>query len=397
MLAQTPLKPGRVPLTTLTLAKFLINCALRLPFPFLGDVSRGLGITTVEAGRLLGIGELAGLASGFVGRDADRGHHRRWTLIGVVVAGFGSLLMALFGAPWALLVGFAAISFGVAVFTTSGHGFLGDQIPVDRRARAIGLYETSWAFALLIGAPICGLLIRSYSWVTPFVIVGVLILAMAPLIRMRMDATTQMRNVEHLAGEGVEAGPISWVAVVSAIGCSVFLTFGAVCTFSSFGPWLEDRHGLKTGGLGAIALGIGIMELVGSGGTAAFADRIGQRRSVAIGSLIMATGSLILLMGGSNSKVFAVAGVLVLFGGFEFGYVSLLSVVSEVGGRKRGLVVGIDHSLVTVTRAIGAGFGPWLAGKGSIRFSTVQGMVIVLAFVSVLSIFAPLLFERSTD
>jgi predicted MFS family arabinose efflux permease len=386
MTAETPTRAGRVPLVVLTLAKFVLNCSLRLPYPFLGDVSRGLGMSTVEAGRLLGFGELAGLSSGLIGRDVDRGNHRRWTLVGLASSGIGAMVLALFGAPWALVIGFAGISFGVSVFTTSGHGFLGDQVPVERRARAIGLYETSWAFALLIGAPICGLLIRRFSWVTPFAVVALATLAMIPVVRWKMDAKTLMRNVDHAADPGGSNEPVRWIAVISAVSCSLFLTFAAVSTFSSFGPWLEDRHGLQTGGLGVIAVGIGIMELVGSVGTAAFADRIGQRRSVAIGAMVMALGAGLLIRQGADSKVFAFLGVLVLFGGFEFGYVSLLSVVSEVGGRRRGMVVGIDHSLVTITRAVGAGFGPWLARKGSTNFNSVQTMVIGLALLSVVAV-----------
>jgi MFS transporter, DHA1 family, inner membrane transport protein len=384
--ASIPGRGGRVPLVVLTLGKFLLNCGLRLPYVFLPDVSRGLKLSTAETGRLLGLGELVGLSSGLIGKDLDHGRHRRWSIIGLVAAGLGAIVLAIFGVKWALLAGFAGISFGVSVYTTAGHSFLGDQIPVERRGRAIGLYETSWAVALLIGAPICALLIRTSSWVTPFAVIGIVVLACVPIVRMRMDARTDMRNLEKVAHSAGEGDAISWVAVASAVTCSILLTFGSVATFSSFSPWLEDRHGLRTGGLGAVAFGLGAMELLGSGGTAAFADRIGQRRSVAIGAAIMAVGSAILITGGATNKVTAVVGVLVLFGGFEFGYVSLLSVVSEVGGRKRGMVVAVDHSLVTITRAVGAGFGPWLAGKGSIHFSSVQTMAIVLALLSAVTI-----------
>ncbi len=386
--APPQVRAGRVPLVMLTLGKLLLNCGLRLPFVFLPDLSRGLNISTAETGRLLGFGELAGLSSGLIGRDLDHGRHRRWSIIGLASAGLGALVLAFFGVKWALIAGFAGISFGVAVYTTAGHSFLGDQIPVEKRGRAIGLYETSWAIALLIGAPICALLIRTFSWVTPFAVIGLLVLACMPILRIRMDGLTEMRNLEKVAHAAGEGEAISPVGVLSAVACSVFLTFGAVSTFASFSPWLEDRHGLKTGGLGAVAFGLGAMELLGSGGTAAFADRIGQRRSVAIGAVVMAVGSVILLTGGASNRVIAVVGVLVLFGGFEFGYVSLLSVVSEVGGRKRGLVIGVDHSLVTITRAVGAGFGPWLAGKGSTHFASVQTMAVALALLSAVTVLA---------
>lgn len=371
-----------MPLVALTLGKFFLNCVLRIPYVFLGDVSRGLGLTTAATGRLLGFGELVGLSSALVGRDLDRGRHRRWSLFGLGIAAVGSALIALFGVSWALVVGFAGVSVGISIFTTASHSFLGDQIPVERRGRAIGLYEVSWAAALFIGAPLAAVLIGRTSWTAPFAVLALLLLVAIAVLRLQMDARTAMRNVEANAHADGDGTPVSWPRVTTAILGSVFLTFGAVSTFASFGPWLEDRHGLKTGGLGAVAFGLGAMELLGSGGTAVLADRIGQRLSVCIGSAIMAGGGGVLLTVGASSKVFAVAGVLTLFGGFEFAYVSLLSVVSEVGGRFRGQVVAVDHALVTVSRAVGAGFGPWLAGKSSVHFGSVQTMVIALALVT---------------
>jgi MFS transporter, DHA1 family, inner membrane transport protein len=375
-------RAGRVPLAAMTIGKFLLNCALRLPYVFLPDLSRGLNLSTAETGRLLGLGELVGLSSGLIGRDLDHGRHRRWSIVGLTSAGVGCAVLAVFGVKWALLAGFIGIVFGVSVYTTAGHSFLGDQIPVERRGRAIGLFETSWAVALLLGAPICALLIRTFSWVTPFAVIGLLALGAVPILRVRMDAHTEMRNLEKVAHAAGEGGAISWLAVTSVVTCSLLLTFAAVVTFSSFSPWLEDRHGLRTGGLGAVAFGLGAMELFGSLGTAAFADRIGQRRSIAIGAVVTAMGSAVLITIGSTSKVAAIVGILILFGGYEFGYVSLISVLSEVGGRKRGTIVAANNSLVTVTRAIGAGAGPWLAGPNSVDFGRVQVIVIVLALSS---------------
>jgi MFS transporter, DHA1 family, inner membrane transport protein len=388
MSAESSSPSGRVPLIALTLGKFFLNTILRMPYVFLGDVSRGLKISTVDAGRFIGFGELFGLSSFVIGRDLDSGRHRRWAMVGLAVASLGAALVAFFGVKWALIVGFGGVSVGVSIFTTASHSFFGDQIPVEQRARVIGIYETSWAAALFIGAPLCAILIKRFTWVSPFAVIGVVLAVCVVLIRVRMDQHTQMRNLEaaaHAAGDGES---VSRIGIITAVLGSIFLTFGAIVAFSSFGPWLEDRHQLETGGLGAVAFGLGAMELLGSGGTALFSDRIGQRRAVAIGSVLMALGSVILMTGGQNSKVVAVIGILVLFGGFEFAYVSLLSVVSEVGGRHRGTVVAVDHSLVTVTRAIGAGAGPWLAGKQSAEFGRVQVVVIVLALISGVSVLA---------
>jgi predicted MFS family arabinose efflux permease len=364
----------RVPLIALTVVKFLANAALRLAYPFLGDISRGLHISKSTGGQLLGLGELGGLASFAVGGQLDRGKHRRWFAVGVLSSGLGALLFALIRTSWSLGVGFALVCLGVALITSAGHSYLGDQVPYDKRARSIGLYETSWAIALLIGGPLFAFAIRTWSWATPFAIVGAMLLLSIPLVHRKLPATTTV----GAHGDANLGAPRVGVVVLT-IATSLLATLASVMTFATFGPWLEKRHSLGTGGLGFVAMALGGVELIGSTLTAGIGDRIGARRAVAIGLSIMASGAAILLVGGNTGRLVAAAGVLVLFGGFEFGYVALLAVVSEVGRARRGTVVGIDHALVVLFRAGGAALGPAIAGENSSRFGTVQALVVGLA------------------
>jgi MFS transporter, DHA1 family, inner membrane transport protein len=368
---------GRVPLITLTVAKFLSNAALRLAYPFVGEISRGLQISNAQTGQLLGYGELAGLTTIGIGGQLDRGRHRRWFVVGVLSSAFGAILFALVRQPWALGVGFGFVSLGVGAITSAGHSYLGDQVVYEKRARAIGLYETSWAIALLVGGPLFALAIRAWSWATPFAIVGALLLIACPFVFNRLPGKTQVR-----AHSESSLGQPDLRVVGLTIATSLFVTMGSVMTFATFGPWLETTHGLGTGGLGLVAMGLGGVELLGSSLTAGYGDRIGARRAVAIGFVIMAAGAATLLLVGDVGRVSAAVGVLVLFGGFEFGYVALLAVVSEVGRSRRGTVVGVDHALVVFVRASGAALGPAIAGESSGRFGTVQAMVIGLALAS---------------
>jgi MFS transporter, DHA1 family, inner membrane transport protein len=373
----------RVPLVTLTIAKLLTNAVLRLAYPFLGDISRGLSISKSSAGQLLGLGELAGLASFAVGGQLDRGRHRRWFVGGVISSGLGALLFALVRKPWALGVGFGLICLGVSLVTSAGHSYLGDQVPYEKRARSIGLYETSWAIALLVGGPLFALAIRKWSWATPFAIAGVLLLLFIPIVHRKLPSKT---TVGAHTDFGLGAPRMSVVALT--IATSLFGTLASVMTFSTFGPWLEEQHSLKTGGLGFVAMGLGGVELIGSALTAGFGDRIGARKTVAIGFAIMAAGAVVLVAVGDTSRLVAAVGILVLFGGFEFGYVAQLAVISEVGKSRRGTVVGIDHGLVVLLRAGGVALGPYIAGEDSSRFGTVQAWVAALALAGAICVLA---------
>jgi predicted MFS family arabinose efflux permease len=153
-----------------------------------------------------------------------------------------------------------------------------------------------------------------------------------------------------------------------------------VLLFSSMGPFLENRHGFSTTMIGAVAVGLGGMELLGSGGTAVLTDRLGKRRAILLGLSVMGTGAALLIGFGSAERVAAVIAILCFFLGFEFAYVSLLAVVSEVGGPKRGSVVAVDHAAVTVTRAAGAFIGPWAVGETAQRAQPLQiGVAVCIA------------------
>ncbi len=354
----------RRPLTWLTLAKFVVNMALRLAYPFNTDIAKGLGVSLDQVGRVQGIGELTGLVSAGIGHQLDRGFFRRWVVIGVAAAGFGSLAMGLGGRLWVFGVCFALVAGGVAVMTTAAQTWIGSTVPYAERGRVIGIYEASWAVALLVGAPAAGVLIDRGSWWWPFAGIGVVALALVPFVRSSMDAT-QSSPSGHV-GPSPRPPRVRWTRpVLLAIATSSLLTLGAVVIFASYGAFLKDEHGFSTAKLSALTLGLGVVELVGSGSIAAFSDRIGKRRSVALGSSLMALCALILMTARSSTPI-AAGAIVVFFGGFEFGYVAQISVNSEVGGEARGRVMAINGGIVTIGRAVGAALGTWLYVRSGI-------------------------------
>jgi MFS transporter, DHA1 family, inner membrane transport protein len=373
----------RVPLVLLTALKFLANALLRLPYPFIGDVGRGLGIENKDVGRLLSVGELGGLAGVVIGRQLDQGKHRRWLAIGYALAGLGGGIIAASRSSIGLMVGFACTGLGVNVLTNAGHAYLGSVVPFSRRARAIGLFETSWALALLIGGFVAGLLIDTFSWWVPFGVFGLVLLCLTPLVLRAMPSTTAAGVPEAVQRDGVQGTSMNVVLVCLIIGSSVVLTFGQVLLFASMGPFLENRHSFSTAAIGFVAVGLGAMELGGSGGTATLADRLGTSRAVLGGELLMVIGVGALVLFGLPSAAVAVVSIMLYFLGFEFAYVSLLAIISEVGGPRRGLVVALDHAAVTITRAAAALIGPWAVGETAQHFRPVMVAVLLLAAASV--------------
>jgi MFS transporter, DHA1 family, inner membrane transport protein len=371
----------RVPLLLITALKFATNGLLRLPYPFIGDLARGLNTTTASVGSFLSVGELSGLLGATAGRDMDRGRHRRWLMTGFGMCGVGGGIIAGLRSSAGLLIGFCLISIGVNLATTAGHSFIGSVTAFAKRARSIGIFETSWALSLLLGGYVAGRMIDAFGWWVPFAVFGAALLFATPVLWFKMSAITVNRFAESDALVGTGDGPFVFSVVARVVGLSMVVTFAQVLLFSSMGPFLENRHSFDTKGIGALIFGLGCLELVGSGATATLTDRFGKRNAILLGIVVMSVGVLILLLLGGTSRIAATVAILMFFLGFEFSYVSLLAVVSEVGGARRGAVLSFDHAAVTVTRAAGAFVGPRLVGVRAENFRLVHTAVIVLTVV----------------
>ena len=135
--------------------------------------------------------------------------------------------------------------------------------------------------------------------------------------------------------------PMLAAALTAAAGLGTFVVSGA---------WLDDAHGLSTGGLGMVAAGFGIIELASSSGVASFGDRIGSRRSVLFGLGVLGIGAAVILAS-SDSRTLAILGLLLFLGGFEFAFVSALTLVTEAAPLARGRAIGIGNALGTGARA----------------------------------------------
>jgi predicted MFS family arabinose efflux permease len=130
-------------------------------------------------------------------------------------------------------------------------------------------------------------------------------------------------------------------ACTSMSGLGVFVISGA---------WLDDEYGVSTGGLGLIAAGFGAVELASSVAVAAFADRLGARRSVLGGLVILGAGAVVMASAGSSQAV-AVGGLAIYLTGFEYAFVASLTLVTEAAPDARGKAIGVSNALGTLARA----------------------------------------------
>ena len=334
-------------LARLTAAKTVANVGARwVPF-FLPTLATAFSATTRQLTVVLGVGEMAGLFTGAIGRHLDRGRERLTMLISMGMVAVGATL-ALSGSFPVFAVAYLLTILGVALCTVSGHAWLSRRVAFHRRARAIGLFETSWALALLVGAPLAALLIGLFGWRGPFAAVAVAAVAVAVLLaRDGEDApveateTTPMRGLRTLTGR-------AW----RTIGASSAIGLTGLTTIVIAGTWLDDALGVSTGGVGLVAMAFGAAELTASSSSAAVADRVGPGRATRVALVVTLAGLAVMTQAGSSLAVGAL-GLLVFFLGFEFAIVTSFSIVSEAMPSARGRVLATNVAVGTVLRGAG--------------------------------------------
>lgn len=338
-----PARSTRSELALLTGAKVVSNTALRWVGPFLPTLERAFSTSTGTLTGVMGVCELGGLTTVATGSALDRGHERRVFALGLAAVAVSSLV-ALGGSVVTFAISFGLLVLGVSNLTVAGHAWIGHRVPFAARGRAIGVFEMSWALALLLGAPILALLIQWFGWRGPYVFLAVGAAIAAAAIALLVGPGTPSPRIARSARPPLPRtafAPMVASAATAAAGLGIFVVSGA---------WLDDSHGLSTGGLGIVAATFGVVELGSSGTVAGFGDRIGARPSVLVGLIGLGAGVGIMFASG-ESRATAIAGLLVFLTGFEFAFVSSLTLVTEAAPAARGRAIGLSNAVGTIARA----------------------------------------------
>ena len=338
-----PPRSTRAELALLTGAKVVSNTALRWVGPFLPTLERAFSASTGTLTGVMGVCELGGLTTVATGPSLDRGHERRVFVLGLLAVAASSLV-ALGGSVTTFAISFALLVLGVSNLTVAGHAWIGHRVPFAARGRAIGVFETSWAIALLVGAPILAVLIVTVGWRGPYVLLAVGALAAAAGVAALVSPG---KSVDRGSADGRSPLPrTAWAPMVASAATAA----AGLGTFVVSGSWLDDAHGLSAGGLGIVAAGFGVVELGSSSTVAGFGDRIGARTSVFAGLVVLGVGVAVMLAAG-GSRGLAITGLLVFLTGFEFAFVSSLTLVTEAAPTARGRAIGLSNAMGTVARA----------------------------------------------
>jgi predicted MFS family arabinose efflux permease len=130
-----------------------------------------------------------------------------------------------------------------------------------------------------------------------------------------------------------------------------------------FGVWLEQSFALQITALGAASAVIGLSELGGEGLVAAFVDRLGKPRAVALGLAVNCLAALTLPLV-SRTEAGALAGLFFFYISFEFTLVSSIPLMTELVPSARATLMAFNVAALSLGRALGDLLGPRLYGLG---------------------------------
>ncbi len=321
-----------------------MNVALRFVYTFLGPIARGLNVSERTLGQSTVLLSLSGLVAPMAGRAGDRRGRRRLMSIGVIVCGLGTLIAGTTSSLLVFALGLGFVGMGVVILGTSMTAWVGDAVPYERRGFAIGITELSWAAALFIGMPLVAISMDLWSWRAPFLIITIATVPLSAHIWISHDKDTDHQQPT------AEKFRLTRQAVLLFTAMAI-ISMGHQVIIVSHGLWLEQNLGLNVGGLGAVAIPLGIGELIGASATLVLADRMGKANA-AIAGLLLATPLAALIGPFGDTRLSAILLLAGFLMAFEFGFVSAIPLFTELSSGARGTALGITVMSITVSRAI---------------------------------------------
>ncbi|MCG6980742.1 MAG: MFS transporter [Deltaproteobacteria bacterium] len=370
-------------------SRLLLNLGVRVTYPFLPAIARGLSISFQQAGFLVAARHFVGLTGALWALVAEKKGYGWGMMIGLTALLLGTFTVSLSTGFAFALVGFILIGISKPVYDPSVQAFVSARIPYGKRAMALGILETSWAGSWLLGIPLSGVLIAHFGWHSPFgFISGAALIAIVLTARLR-DIT----STDQIAGYATEQSlstppetPLSKIGPLLILGVSLLMVSANENMVIVYGAWLEEQFHLQVRELGFFSILVGVAELGGELTVVALVDRIGKRKAI-LGGLVLTGLSYLALPFCQNSIYVALAGLVCMFYLFEFTIVSIFPYVSEMVPAQRGKWLAFNYTALVIGRLCGALSGPWLWQRSTnILFLVIMSLAVqTLAIVLLLS------------
>ena len=344
-----------------TLVRAIFNTLHRMVYPFLAIFARGLGVDLTTISYALTARSVVGTVGPFAAAVADQRGRRFGMLSGAMLFMLGAAVVVFWPSFPGFTISLVFATLGKYIFDPGMQAYIGDRIPYERRCRTIAITEFGWSLAFVIGVPLVGFLIARNGWMAPFpllALLGVFIVAglfwMLPKDELLANAPRSRDNFKLV---------LTCLPALIGLAIGIFASAANEQVNLIFGVWLQDSFGLKIAALGAASAVIGISEMSAEGLVAAFVDRLGKLRSIALGLAVNSLAALALPWLG-RTEWGALIGLFFFYISFEFTIVSCIPLMTELLPSARATLMACNVAALSFGRAIGDFLAPRLYGLG---------------------------------
>lgn len=353
-------------------------------YPFLPVLARGVGVEPQAIVLAVTARSALGLASPILGSFGDLRGRTLAILAGVGIFSGGMVLVGIWPVYVALFIAILATGLSKIVLDPAQYAYVGDRIEFERRGTPTAIIEFSWSSAFLVGVPLVGLMIAAWGWQSPFpILAGLALLGGIWLWRaLPADGTSKSDRPSLRAGF---SSILVRRSAVAALGVSLLMAAGNEVISIVYGLWFEDAFALSVAALGAASIVIGLAELGGEGAVAGITDRIGKKRSVAIGLLLTALASVALAFVG-RTLAGALVGMFMLYLFFEFTIVSSIPLMTEQTPSSRSTLMATNIAAFALGRSLGALIGGPLFAIGLVANGVLAAIFNLLALALLLAL-----------
>jgi predicted MFS family arabinose efflux permease len=338
-------------------ATFVVATGIQMGNALFPALSRLLDVPLGTVTTLVSVWAFTGLLAPLFGPPSDRCGHGLFVLIGFSTFTIGNLLCALAPGFTSLLVFQVLVGLGYAIYNFSASAIVGDLFAYAVRARAMSLVRIAVSVTALVGVPAAAAIAGWATARAPFGAIGGLGLVVLVLAWIWLPRTSR----EEKDSAPAEAEANLWGSVrqiarqrSALAGLFTFAIWAMIPTgiFVYLAAWLEDAFRLTEAQVGLAFALVGVGGLVGNALTAAWADRLGKKRSALWGLVALSAAAILLPHLTGLAAAFACIALLAV--ALEFSTASFSTLMTELAPESRGTLL----SLASLAIGTGTGVAP---------------------------------------
>ena len=290
-------------------------------------------------------------------------------VLSIVATSFPLLLLARF------MLGLFGTAYGVLATTS-----IAALSPPERVGKNLSLLIAGGAASLMVGVPLCRVLIHAYSWQSIYLFLILLMAGGFLYFAFRLPEIGQEKEALHLHQE-LQMVKVHDVWMVLLCSLITFIGYGAFYTYLTpyivaFFPALEPAMSL-------ILVMIGACSFLGNllGGVAC--DRMGYRQALWVSSLLQIVISIGIFLTTAHLYLNLFFIFLWMFNGWFIG-LQLNTGINIVTNRQSNLLVSINGSVIQFAQALGASLASMIISGAGIAFNILLPIITSVMVVGLM-------------